>query len=795
MLFIIVNYSYSQTMQDNHRKYWWYKSRLNNDFVKVGIGDGESMPFNQRGYNGQSLTTPGVRADLSVGDGSATLGYYIALLATEYALLKKNNQNTDKVKHELFCALNAVNRIDYKAEGVFQGGAHKLDGFFVRDDIPKNFVRNNYDHFNYYNTWDHVTTKFGVPNGDPNTYDVGDHGFHSKCDVGMFKTNSGWATYVDDADHTGLFEESQDQVYPILYGLAFLNKFVPTWETDNGAIFPYGSETSLVYEARNIANRLINHIKDPKDLNGASCNNFVINDWQVRNTTTCNLVSLGEDARAYAYALGESQCMINNSTYSAPNVANLLGLPFACPGSGYHNDPYSGNILAFNIWNIAAKTPLYNPAHPEIGMDTRVFNTNIAAICNCVYGKISDQFVQQIISSLQQNPITNVLGIVIGWIWQVVSQTIMVFMPGLFTNITSSTIGNNALNFHAPLDHGPISHALLHNYPVYLTNPQYSFDYLLDVAPCDGIYNFGTSNQSHFEWSADNRIEHPNRRGQNTTDLAKEEWVSPSGEYHGIDYMLYHNLYYLHKFNNNTLANTMVNLSDIYINQPINLSCNNVNAYETITSENTNISCSSPSYWRAGKTIYFGSGTSITGNGSSTSGPNFHAYIQKFDCATDIGAYRMGHSDSTETENSSLSNDSYANGAIYHTVNYPPDEASMTNANLLNDSDNNLITELPPEENTLENEIKKMYPDFSKELFVVPTITKDDVNAYFTLDDNEFGFITVLDMFGKTIFSKDNLTMKESGITIDLNAFANGTYLLKFTSTKGIDKTQKIIKQ
>ena len=35
----------------NHQKYWYYKTRLNNDFVKVGKNGGESMPYNQRGLN------------------------------------------------------------------------------------------------------------------------------------------------------------------------------------------------------------------------------------------------------------------------------------------------------------------------------------------------------------------------------------------------------------------------------------------------------------------------------------------------------------------------------------------------------------------------------------------------------------------------------------------------------------------------------------------------------------------------------------------------------------------------
>lgn len=51
LLFVNFNFIWSQDNGIHHRKYWWYKSRLNNDFVKVGLADGESMPLNQRGDN------------------------------------------------------------------------------------------------------------------------------------------------------------------------------------------------------------------------------------------------------------------------------------------------------------------------------------------------------------------------------------------------------------------------------------------------------------------------------------------------------------------------------------------------------------------------------------------------------------------------------------------------------------------------------------------------------------------------------------------------------------------------
>src|SRR4051812_16022744 len=104
LLFILVACSYAQTDEINHQKYWYYKARLNNDFIKVGLDSGESIPFNTRGRFAKSFDIENV--EISVGDATSILGNYLALLSTELFLLRNNEQNTDRVRHELFCALN-----------------------------------------------------------------------------------------------------------------------------------------------------------------------------------------------------------------------------------------------------------------------------------------------------------------------------------------------------------------------------------------------------------------------------------------------------------------------------------------------------------------------------------------------------------------------------------------------------------------------------------------------------------------------------------------------------------------
>ena len=100
----------------------------NNDFIKIGNTQqdysndenspdhGESIPFNERGFEATPYSN--TANELKLGDAGTRLGIYISALATEYRLLKNNGQNLSKIKHELFCALNAVNRIDYYAESI-----------------------------------------------------------------------------------------------------------------------------------------------------------------------------------------------------------------------------------------------------------------------------------------------------------------------------------------------------------------------------------------------------------------------------------------------------------------------------------------------------------------------------------------------------------------------------------------------------------------------------------------------------------------------------------------------------
>ena len=71
-------------------KYWNYRHRLRTEFTKIGADDGHSIPAENRNIHKVCGQTPG---KYQTGDATLNLGEYIAVLATEYHLLDRGNQD------------------------------------------------------------------------------------------------------------------------------------------------------------------------------------------------------------------------------------------------------------------------------------------------------------------------------------------------------------------------------------------------------------------------------------------------------------------------------------------------------------------------------------------------------------------------------------------------------------------------------------------------------------------------------------------------------------------------------
>ena len=145
IILLLPQYYYAQSPQENLEKYWNYRDRLKKYFVKLGADQGEGvMLINRCSVNhplGSSCFPCAGVGLVKWADGVIWTGYYLSVLATEYALLKENNDSTDDLLKELYDVINALDRLDLEAERYLSKGAQSptRNGFFIRDDVPEDF--------------------------------------------------------------------------------------------------------------------------------------------------------------------------------------------------------------------------------------------------------------------------------------------------------------------------------------------------------------------------------------------------------------------------------------------------------------------------------------------------------------------------------------------------------------------------------------------------------------------------------------------------------------------------------
>jgi hypothetical protein len=179
-------FSQEETYRQNLEKYWYYRERLKNDFIYyTGNADipGSHQPAENRTYYGNG-------SDYIVfADGTYELGYYIGMLALEFKLLKDNGQDTSETELELNFALSAYDRLDRNAEPCFNNSNPDWNGFFLRDDMPKDDDRLNY-----------------------------------------FNVNNIKSGFILESDEDEVAVISQDQAIGLFFGLTMVHNFVPEFE-------------------------------------------------------------------------------------------------------------------------------------------------------------------------------------------------------------------------------------------------------------------------------------------------------------------------------------------------------------------------------------------------------------------------------------------------------------------------------------------------------------------------------------------------------------------------------------
>ena len=103
--------------QKAHRRYWYYRTRMVNDFMKLGMQQGDCIVFAERndGYDGANQASKSI-----VGPDQIDItNMYMMTLALEYKMLTRNNQDVSSTIKELYYLLHTFNRLDLEAEQFF----------------------------------------------------------------------------------------------------------------------------------------------------------------------------------------------------------------------------------------------------------------------------------------------------------------------------------------------------------------------------------------------------------------------------------------------------------------------------------------------------------------------------------------------------------------------------------------------------------------------------------------------------------------------------------------------------
>lgn len=792
-----------------HRRYWYYRTRMINDFMKIGKEQGACIVFAERNDGENEIGNLELESKIGPDQIDIT-NMYIMALCLEYKMLTRNNQDTKETIKELYHMLYAINRLDLEAEPMMNAynwlgndviqPSGILNGYMLREDMPKRFMTDNFLHYNY------ALEERPLTNTDTLT-NYG--GFTGVQHINVLTDDNKFSDFFP-SNHNGVGKEPfndltlvQDKYMSMLVATMFVNKYIPFTTTYNGESFQDG-ETSLKQEASNIANRCYSYLKNKN------------NDWVLRYLDQYGnydrSLAIGSSAFLYSWALSRMVCWSNTNFPWSQNS------PFQC--TTYNNDYVSTNPgrVAYNAFTFGTAS---------CGEDNAVFKGW------CQAGSNSPSF--------------NNFGLL---------------LPAYIT------MGPNAA--YNGIEWFELLRKVLHQDGALLRQLSIYGD-ALEVAPCQGPYNYGNCTYGGFEWSSQDRLEHPSARGSDCNPNVPLHpvpcltYVDHNGfmaNYPGVDYMLLHNLYYEYQnqlldgnagnYNNNAGSNvitTIYNAGTIVGSFVSSAACsiqnalggifqgnsticdptvqpagngasgsNNVSvvgykAYNYMDNHDANIwprtlfpnipvqgttsfigkvgvfqnlsssahiyASASPAApqntipsqvtYRAGKEIDLLPGFDVD------SGSTFHAYIQRYLCVNNTDNMQMRDA-----------NDSLKFAAL-RTMNYETDLLNPVPIHYVespkSDADNfPTVDEDSHEVNTLEtlNNSVEVIPNPSSGLFKVQTQK---------LSEEEKLSLSVYDMKGLLIYSAENITSEQE---VNLEHCSNGIYMIQIISAAGRSMVRKV---
>jgi hypothetical protein len=746
-----------------HRRYWYYRTRLINDFTKIGIDQGDCIMFPERNQD----AWPGNQTAKVGPDQIDEINQYLAALALEYQLLSRNNQSTSETVKEIFHFLYAINRLDEEADQFWSGAsstpsqdlispiASDRNGFILREDMPMSYLYNakNQAHFNYalqetsfdynnpaynnnttnpnYGSFQNTISNYGSYTGLPHLERLDYDNKFSNLD--LFDPNS--------TPNSTMYGKSkrdlplvQEKYHSMLVAFMFLIKYIPPGEQYkvNGVAQQFqDGETYIVNEVQNITMRILNYI------NGTQFGN-ILPTWVLEYPNGVDLDE-GAFATTYAWPLAHMICKIM-SGYT--------------PSGGWQTS--CGNYL--DITAQAAEIVYW-------GLSTTPANSEDGAVMTayCQAG-----------SNLPNNIIP---------IW-------------LDMQINSSI-------HHT--EWADLMRKVLHQTGLMIPS-EASFANPIDDAPCLGPYNFGNCSIAPCEWSSQSRSEHPVNRGAGCVASCGSYGGSHSscgfrGYYTGVDYMLLHNLYYEHLNQLDDAGNSQssdyknaYNLMDNYdaMTWPVNIGFGltlgttphpaNVKVFQNLQSRAQIYATASPLApsntlgseieYRAGKEIAL-LAEDLNSNAPGffvESGSEFSAYIQRYIC-TSSSDYGNGMRPAKDVSLNDYETDEMNTETPIHYEKGQP----VQYVHFADPTPSESYTSRPAD----KNRKFEIFPNPNNGAFKIE-VTK--------IYDNEILSLGVIDSRGVVIYENTDFNASE----LDLKTYPKGLYIVNVKSSLGFIYTKKI---
>lgn len=809
-VFCIQSFQVTSQQIDNdkaHRRYWYYRTRMINDFTKIGKNQGDCIVFAERndGYGGVTKETQSKPGP----DQIDIMNMYLMTLALEYKILSRNGQSTAETIKEIYHILYTINRLDMEAEAIWdntprveiyptQLNSANLNGFILREDMPRSYIRENLLHFNYSLKEQNNILLLGNVS---QRQQYG--GFTGTSLNGILHTDSIIGSKFSEFHNggNGILQADdlfwpQDKYFSCLNALLYIDKYIPPGVnySENGSLQAFQDGlVNIKSEARAIAGRIYNYCKGTN------------NDWQLylqNSQGKLGTIHTGYVMNTYSWPTSRMACMVQNDF--PWNILNS--------GCGGYNDITSLTIGKTSYDQLATNVvQANNPIH--LNTDIPVFQAW------CSAGSNLPAFINTIGSVGTGAP-----------------------TPSYIHTFYNSTVNH--------IEWADLNRKVLHQSGLLLYQPSVYAD-ALNVAPCQGPYNYGGCTHGGFEWSSQDRLEHQDARDAGCSKTG----VVFKGHYPGVDYMLLHNLYYEHlnqlKDGNggntssvtggatlggvvqqvfNWLTGVISNVNsgsnngsntgggvayDYAYNYMDNLDVTEwpkreitgfggfgsgpifttrgttqnpakVAVFQNLTSYahiNFKTSATAPSNtipsdvtYRAGKEISLLPGFEVQAGG------NFHAYIQRYICFDNNDALNMRHIQDTSVLANPYFMDYEMDDINPVPLHYIPSPKS--------DADNNpVITETVDDYSNIPLQLNPEYYQIN-EFSIQPNPSSGIFKVYTqTQDEDEHFELRIYDMRGQLISTYQNIGTE---FEVNLSSYSKGIYMVQVLSSLGKTGTKRI---